>query len=178
MTEKIKLATIWLDGCSGCHMSFIDLDEHLLELSDQVEVVFSPLVDTKHFPENVDVTLIEGAISTDEDLKKLNTIRKNSKFIIAFGDCAITANIPAMRNPIGVTELMESIYLDETLLNPQVPEAEVPKLFEKSKPLHHFVDVDLYLPGCPPSADTIYRTIVDLLAGKTPNVSEYTRFGA
>lgn len=178
MTDKIKLATIWLDGCSGCHMSFIDLDEHLLELSDSVEVVFSPLVDTKHFPENVDVTLVEGAISTDEDLKKLKNIRKNSKMVIAFGDCAITANVPGMRNPLGAKEMMEAIYLDETLTNPQVPKSEMPVLFEKSKPLHHYVPIDLYLPGCPPSADTIYKAVVELLAGNTPDVNKYTRFGA
>ena len=178
MTDKIRLATIWLDGCSGCHMSFIDLDERLLELSDSVDVVFSPLVDTKHFPENVDVTLVEGAISTDEDLKKLKTIRKNSKMIVAFGDCAITANVPGMRNPLGAQEMMEAIYLDDSLTNPQVPEGEVPVLFEESKPLHAYVPIDLYLPGCPPSADTIYKTIVELLAGNTPDVNEYTRFGA
>lgn len=175
--DKIRLATIWLDGCSGCHMSFIDMDERLLELADKVELVFSPLVDTKEFPENVDVTLIEGAISTDEDLKKLKKIRGRSKFIVAFGDCAITANVPAMRNPIGVEALMESIYVDMDVKNPGVPTEDVPTLFERSKPLHRFVDVDLYLPGCPPSADTIFSVMTDLLNGATPNVNELTRFG-
>ncbi|NSW51152.1 MAG: NADP oxidoreductase [Anaerolineae bacterium] len=176
--QKIKLATIWLDGCSGCHMSFLDMDERLLALSEQVELVYSPLVDVKHFPTGVDVTLVEGAISTDEDLKKIKTIRQRSKLVIAFGDCAITANIPSLRNPEGAEKMLGSIYVDMPVVNPQVPRENLPVLLDRAKPLHHTVKVDHYLPGCPPSADAIYHFLTDLLAGGESDVSCYTRFGA
>ena len=67
--NKMRLATAWLDGCSGCHMSILDLDERLIELTQFADLVYSPLVDTKEYPENVDIVLVEGAVSTDEDLR-------------------------------------------------------------------------------------------------------------
>lgn len=91
--NKIRLATIWLDGCSGCHMSFLDMDERLIELAPYFEVVYSPYVDTKEFPQNVDLTIVEGALSSDHDLEMIKKIRANSKLILALGDCAITGNI-------------------------------------------------------------------------------------
>lgn len=176
--EKLRLATIWLDGCSGCHMSFLDMDMRLLELADKVEVVFSPLVDTKKFPENVDICLVEGAISTDEDIEKIHKIRKNTKTLVAFGDCAITANIPSMRNPFGVDEMMNHVYLEMGADQPVVPTVSVPCLNDRARPLQQFVKVDVYMPGCPPEADTIHAILVDLIEGRTPDVSKWTRFGA
>ncbi|HXN45540.1 MAG TPA: hypothetical protein VN893_02805, partial [Bryobacteraceae bacterium] len=67
MSKKLSMATVWLDGCSGCHMSFLDIDERILELADKVDLVYSPLVDRKDFPEMVDVTLVEGAVSSEDD---------------------------------------------------------------------------------------------------------------
>ena len=99
--SKLKLATVWLDGCSGCHMSFLDMDERLLELAELVDVVYSPLVDTKEFPDEVDIALVEGAVASVDDEKKIRKIRAHSKMLVAMGDCAITGNVPSMRNPIG-----------------------------------------------------------------------------
>ncbi len=73
--DKKRLATVWLDGCSGCHMSFLDMDERLLALATRVDLVYSPLVDAKEFPENVDLTLVEGAVSSEEDLHKIQIVR-------------------------------------------------------------------------------------------------------
>jgi NAD-reducing hydrogenase small subunit len=98
MSEKIKIATVWLDGCSGCHMSFLDIDEHLIELNDLAELVYSPLVDNKAFPEDVVVTIVEGAVSSEEDLEKIKHIRGRTQLLVSLGDCAITANVPGMRN--------------------------------------------------------------------------------
>ena len=97
--SKARVATLWLDGCSGCHMSLLDMDERLLELAGKIDVVFSPLVDQKEFPENVDVALVEGAVSSDEDLEKIQKVRARSRLLVSLGDCAVTANIPSMRNP-------------------------------------------------------------------------------
>ena len=69
--SKARLATVWLDGCSGCHMSFLDMDERLIEVLGQVDLVYSPLVDTKEYPANVDVVLVEGAVSSEDDLEKI-----------------------------------------------------------------------------------------------------------
>ena len=66
----MRLATVWLDGCSGCHMSFLDMDERLIELSSQFDLVYSPLVDIKIFPEEVDITLVEGAVSSVDDIRR------------------------------------------------------------------------------------------------------------
>ena len=77
--NKLRLATVWLDGCSGCHMSFLDMDERLIELAALVDLVYSPLVDTKEFPENVDVVLVEGAVSSEEDLEKIQKIRRTNE---------------------------------------------------------------------------------------------------
>ena len=100
--SKVRIATVWLDGCSGCHMSFLDMDERLLELAEHIDLVYSPLVDLKDFPQDVDVTLVEGAVSTEEDLERIEKVRAHSKLLVSLGDCAVTGNVPAMRNPFPV----------------------------------------------------------------------------
>jgi NAD-reducing hydrogenase small subunit len=176
--SKIKLATVWLDGCSGCHMSFLDMDERLLELSAQFDLVYSPLVDFKVYPEAVDVALVEGAISSVEDERKIQAIRKHTKFLIAMGDCAVTGNVPSMRNPFGPKAVLERAYRQNVAAQAQIPCVLVPALLEKVRPVHEFVKVDMYLPGCPPSADTFYTVLSDLFAERTPDVASLTRFGA
>jgi NAD-reducing hydrogenase small subunit len=169
------LATVWLDGCSGCHMSFIDMDERLLELAERADIVYSPLVDTKAYPDYIDICLVEGAVSSEEDLHKIKMIRERTGTLISFGDCAITANVPGMRNPIGVQPLLDRAYLENVTLNPGVP-VEVPALLPMAMPVHRVVNVDIFLPGCPPSADLIYQSLVDLLEGRTPD-TRGARFG-
>jgi NAD-reducing hydrogenase small subunit len=178
MTEKIRLATIWLDGCSGCHMSFLDIDHRLLDLADKVEMVYSPLVDVKEFPENVDITLVEGALGTAEDIQKIKTIRLRTKVLVAFGDCAVTANIPSMRNPYGAEATLRRVYLEHEALNRQIPTEVVPALLPNALPLHQIVKVDLFVPGCPPSADTIFYTLCELVEGRVPDLTTLSRFGA
>ncbi len=93
-TTKVTVATVWLDGCSACHMSLIDMDERLIELTQYIDIVYSPLVDTKEYPAMVDVAIVEGAVSSGEDLEKIKKIRAHSKILIALGDCAVAGNIP------------------------------------------------------------------------------------
>lgn len=174
--SKRRLATVWLDGCSGCHMSFLDMDERLLEIAELADIVYSPLVDIKVFPENVDVCLVEGAVSSEDDLHKIKLVRERTKTLVSFGDCAVTANVPAMRNPIGVRPLLERAYLENVTLNPRVPLDVVPALLPMARPVHRVVTVDVYLPGCPPSADLIYGVLVDLIEGRMPDTAA-ARFG-
>ncbi len=163
---KPKIATVWLDGCSGCHMSLLDLDERILELAPLFDLVYGPLVDTKDFPEGVDVALVEGAVSTEGDLAKILKVRARTKVLVSLGDCAVTGNVPSLRNPLGDSVL-------DVFENP--PTEEVPKLL-RVRPLHQVVTVDYYIPGCPPSAQTIGHALESLLAGKVPDLSG-ARFG-
>jgi len=173
---KPRLATVWLDGCSGCHMSFLDMDERLLEIADRADIVYSPLVDAKEYPPDVDVCLVEGAVSSEDDLHKIKLVRERTRTLVSFGDCAVTANVPGMRNPIGVRPLLERAYLENVTLNPRIPLDIVPALLPTARPVNRVVKVDVFLPGCPPSADLIYRSLVDLLEGRTPDTTG-ARFG-
>ena len=174
--SKPRVATVWLDGCSGCHMSLVDLDERLLDIFARADLVYGPLVDVKVFPENVDVCLVEGAVSSVDDLERIKTVRERTKTLIAFGDCAVTSNVPGMRNPIGVEPLLKRAYLENVDINPMIPNRIVPQLLPTSQPVNRFVDVDIFLPGCPPHPDLIYTLLDDLLSGRTPSVAG-ARFG-
>jgi NAD-reducing hydrogenase small subunit len=175
---KKRLATVWLDGCSGCHMSFLDIDERLLLLADKLDLVYSPLVDHKTFPDKVDITLVEGAVSSEEDLHKIQLIRAHTRILVAFGDCAVTGNVPSLRNSVGAESVLRRAYLEPDLINPQFPTEVIPALLPVVRPVHAIVKVDVHIPGCPPSADTIFGVISDLLSGKSPEVMNKTRFGA
>ncbi len=177
--NKIRLATIWLDGCSGCHMSFLDMDERLIELAPYFDVVYSPYVDAKEFPTDVDLTIVEGALSSDHDLEIIKKIRANSKLILALGDCAITGNISAMKNLYGSEAVLQRGYFELADMNEKnrYPSIVVPKLLDRVIPLHEAVHVDYFLPGCPTPADAIHEMIHALINGTTIDISKYTRFG-
>jgi NAD-reducing hydrogenase small subunit len=174
--SKPRVATVWLDGCSGCHMSLIDLDERLLDIFGRADLVYGPLVDVKEFPEDVDVCLVEGAVSSEDDLHKIMLVRERTRTLVAFGDCAVTSNVPGMRNPIGVQPLLDRAYIENVTLFPQYPTEIVPRLLPTSQPVHRFVHVDVFLPGCPPHADLIYTMLDDLLSGRVPDAAG-ARFG-
>ena len=175
--SKAKVATVWLDGCSGCHMSFLDIDEKLIALAEKIDLVYSPLVDAKDFPDMVDVTIVEGAVATDEDLEKIKKIRKHTKILISLGDCAVTGNVPSMRNPYTLKECYDRAFIENAQTNPQHPKAYLPTLSPRVCPVHEAVKVDVYVPGCPPPADAIFFVVSELLAGRIPDCSGMTRFG-
>lgn len=157
-------------------MSFLDLDEFLIELIEKVEIVYSPVVDMKDYPENVDVCFIEGAICNEDNLELLHKIRKRTKVLVSFGDCAVTANVPAIRNQLGLgnTEsVLQRAYIENAQDNPCIPTLDgiVPKLLERVLPVHEAVYVEHFLPGCPPPADRIKALVAQLLAGVEPKLT-------
>lgn len=175
MSGRQRLATVWLSGCSGCHMSFLDLDLWLLELAQLADIVYSPVAsDVKHYPEAVDIVLVEGAVATTDNLQLLRQVRANSRTLVSFGDCALTANVPGMRNP-----LADPLALLQRVYGQWPPDAaELPQLLPQALPVHELVPVEVYLPGCPPAAAAIRTVLEALLRGERPCLApEQIRFG-
>ena len=172
---KVRLATVWFGGCSGCHMSFLDLDEFLIDLVDLVDIVYSPVMDIKAYPENVDVCLIEGAICNEDNLELLHKVRLRTKVLVSFGDCAVTANVPAIRNQLGLgnaESVLQRAYIDSAQDNQVLPKADgiVPPLLKRVLPVHEVVHVEYFLPGCPPPAARIKAFVAQLLSGVEPKL--------
>jgi NAD-reducing hydrogenase small subunit len=172
---RLRVATIWLGGCSGCHMSFLDLDEFLIELVGQIDLVFSPVIDVKEYPENVDLCLVEGAVANEDNLEMIHKVRARTKVLVSFGDCAVTANVPAIRNQLGLgnaESVLQRAYLEGAQANAGMPKEPgiVPPLLERVLPVHEVVHVDYFLPGCPPPADRIKSLLVQMLEGKEPHL--------
>ena len=168
---KVRVATVWFSGCAGCHMSLLDIDETLIDLLDQIEFHNSPLTDVKTFPEDgVDVTLIEGAIGNEEHIEIAHIAREKSKIVIALGDCAVTGNVPALRNGMHPDRMIEAIYGPEVTTNGELPYEVVPKLLDRVRPLHEVIPVDFFLHGCPPPAGVIAKAVLALLDGKAPEL--------
>lgn len=166
--SKIRLATAWLGGCSGCHMSFLDLGERLIELAGAADLVYSPIADAKDFPKNVDVALVEGAVANVDHLELAHQIRQHSKIVVSFGDCAVTGNVTSLRNRLKVDDLLTQVYREGPGQAPRGGEADkvMPALLPKVLPLHQVVTVDAFIPGCPPDPDRIWAAVQALLAGE------------
>jgi NAD-reducing hydrogenase small subunit len=175
--KKLKLATVWLDGCSGCHMSLLDLDGALIPIVRKVDIVYGPLVDAQEFPEEVDVTLVEGAISTQEDVERLQHIRARSKMLVSLGDCAVTGNVAGMRNVFPVKKLLQRIYVDGADADPCIPHEGLPQLAKQARPAQDFVKVDICLPGCPPPNKVIAGLLNSLLEGGKLEPNQKIKFG-
>jgi NAD-reducing hydrogenase small subunit len=176
ISRKPRLATVWLGGCSGCHMSFLDLDERLISLAGLVELCASPLTDYKDFPET-DITLVEGAVANYEHLEHIRTVRRRTKILVSLGDCAVTGNVTAMRNIFKLEDVLDRAYRQTATVVIGIPygNGAVPRLLERVRPVHEVVQVDHFIPGCPPSADTIHEFVVALLEGRAPALDG--RFG-
>jgi bidirectional [NiFe] hydrogenase diaphorase subunit len=174
--RRLRLATLWLGGCSGCHMSLLDLDERLLELAPRLELVYSPLADVKDYPEDVDVCLVEGAVSAEEHRNLLAKVRARTRLLVALGDCAVTGNVTAMRDGVGGAVAVLARSWSGPLGVP-ARQRSLPPLLDRVLPLHEEVRVDVSLPGCPPRPDLIHLVLSELVAGRPLDLAGRLRFG-
>lgn len=171
--KKIKIATVWLCGCSGCHMSFLDLDEKLIDLAAIADITMSPVTDLKDVPE-VDLSLIEGGVANEHNLHMLKRFREQSKILVSLGDCAGFGCVPMLRNQWDKEEVLDRAYaLSESTMSGAAPKDDVlPKLLDKVRPIHEHVKVDYHIPGCPPEAAVIWYAIQEILAGREPKYDQ------
>ena len=175
MTDKPKVATTSLCGCFGCHMSLLDIDERILELVELVSFDRSPINDLKEFRGPVDIGLVEGGCCNEQNVEVLRDFRRHCRILISVGDCAINGGIPALRNAVPLAECYREAFVDgPTVDNPsgRIPDdPEIPLLLDKVHPCQEVVRIDYHLPGCPPSADTLWEALSALLAGRSPELS-------
>lgn len=161
-----RIASVWLCGCSGCHMSFLDLDEKLIDLAALADMVACPLVDVKDIPP-CDIGLVEGSVANEENLHVLKTLRERAEVLVSLGDCAGFGCVPMLRNQFSNQEVLDRAYVEvESTAFGSIPTVEVPKLLPKVLPIHECVKVDAWIPGCPPKPEAIWAAVATLLTGK------------
>ncbi len=168
---KPKVSTDWLAGCAGCHMSLLDMDERIIQIAELVDIRSTPITDLKKPDETgVDVGVLEGGINNSTNEEVAHTMRKRCKVLVALGDCAVFGGVPAMRNFFTMDEALRRAYVetestDEEGKIPSDPELAHPT---KVRSVNEVVPVDIFVPGCPPDADTIFYVLSELAQGRKP----------
>jgi len=170
--SKPKVATDWMAGCAGCHMSLLDMDERLLQVLELAELRASPITDLKEADiSGVDVGVLEGGINNTANEHQAKLMRSRCKYLVAFGDCAVFGGVPAMRNFFTLEETLRRAYIEtESTVDgfiPTDPELAVPT---KVRAVQEVVPVDLHVPGCPPDADVIFYVLAELAQGRVPEL--------
>ncbi len=178
----VKIASEWLNSCSGCEIAILNLGETLLDLLPQLDFVHIPvLMDHKYYGQLGDkkhidipkatVGLVSGGIRNEEHMEVALEMRKKCEILIALGTCATHGGIPALINSYTNEELFDQYYHTEsTDPDAQVPTDGIPKLLDRCYALDEQIKVDIYLPGCPPHPDQIATAILALLSGETPDL--------
>jgi len=185
MTEngKPKLAMYWAAACGGCEISVLNIHEHILTVDEIFDLAFFPAIadfkvsDLEGYPDGyIDVCLFNGAIRTSENEEMANLLRQKSKFLVAYGSCAYEGCIPALSNLTSKEATFNTVYIDNPSIDnpdkiiPQVkttvPEGELtlPAFYHTVKSLDQVVDVDYYLPGCPPEPPQIWAVLQVVVA--------------
>jgi len=165
---KLVVGTTSMAGCFGCHMSLLDIDEGLLDVIEIVEFNKSPLTDIKTFTKRCDIGILEGGCCNDENVEVLKSFRENCDILIAVGECSIWGGLPAMRNSVPLEECLEEAFFhspttDQTTI---IPESEdIPKILDRVYACNEVVHIDYYIPGCPPSAQHIWKMIKNIALG-------------
>lgn len=170
MADKVKVASDWLAGCAGCHMSLLDIDERIVQLLEKADLTSTPITDLKHpAATGVDVGILEGAVNNSTTEKVCRQMRERSKILIALGDCACFGGIVTMRNFVRTEDALRRAYIEtESTVDGQIPRHEDLAVMQNARAIDQVVAVDIYIPGCPPSADAIFYALSELLAGRKP----------
>lgn len=171
--KKVTLNTEWLSVCGGCHVAIVDLHEKILDVLGAVDVLHSPvLTDIKDYPE-ADVGIVTGAIRNEHDRHNAIQMRKSCNLIIAFGTCAVYGGIPGAGAVHSTDDLLRTAYTaNKTTHTTHIPVERIDRLSTRVTPLDEVIDVDLYLPGCPPHANFIFEALTSLVQGKTPRTAD------
>ncbi len=187
MAKKLKIAKYWADCCGGCDVSLLDIDAKILDVAKIADIVYWPIaVDGKNKdlealkPGEIDVGFYNGAVHNSEQEHIAQILREKSKILVAYGTCAWLGGIPSLINFTDRETLFEYVYhLAPSNDNPRgvepqprtkVPEGvlSLPVLYDKVKRLDEVVEVDYYLPGCPPHYERVAEVIDVIVSGKLP----------
>jgi F420-non-reducing hydrogenase small subunit len=185
--SKLKFGFYWAASCGGCEIAVLDVDEAILEVLEVAEVLFWPVAmdikykDVEAMPDNhMDVVFFNGAIRNSEQEHMAKLLRRKAKYMVAFGSCAYTGGIPGLANVADREEIFNRVYLSSpSTVNPEnhvplteyhVPEGEVhlPTFYDTVMPLDKVVDVDYYLPGCPPPSSLVLNAVRAIASGNLP----------
>jgi len=171
MNNKVSVATTWLQSCSGCHISFLDLHEELLDILEHIDIKYSPIIDIKEVPQ-VNLGIVEGAVCNKENEEILKTFREKSEKIIAFGTCACFGGIAGLRNLFHLKDVLDRVYKEtESTKDGKNPSGiGIPELKQHVQAINQVIDVDYYIPGCPPLPSVIKETLMALVKGEEPEI--------
>ncbi len=184
---KLKLASYWASACGGCDVAILDTHEKILDISAAADIVLWPIAadfkykDIEAMPDgDIDVTLFNGAVRNSENEHLAKLLRAKSKVLVAFGTCAYLGGIPSLANLFDRKSVFDCVFhaspsIDNpTKTDPQtltkVPEGDlsIPEFYDTVRTLDQVVDVDYYVPGCPPAPERILEVFTAIVEGKLP----------
>ncbi len=171
--DPVTINTEWLSDCSGCHVAIVDLHEKILTVLQSVRIQHCPvLTDIKDYPK-AKVGLVSGAIRTEHDRHAAEEMRRSCDMVIAWGSCAVYGGIVGAGVVHSRQEIMDTVYGDnKTTVSGPVPSREVSPFEKHVLPLDEVIDVDLYLPGCPPHPAFVFDALIALVEGRTPKATK------
>jgi NAD-reducing hydrogenase small subunit len=173
MADKVTVASDWLAGCAGCHMSLLDIDERIVDLIQVATLTSTPITDLKHPPkEGVTVGILEGCINNSANEEVARQMRARCKVLISLGDCAVFGGVPTMRNCANKEACLRRAYIEsESTVDGKIPDDPELATMQEARAVSQVVDVDINLPGCPPPADAIFYVLTELVAGRMPKLT-------
>jgi NAD-reducing hydrogenase small subunit len=172
---KPKVASDWMAGCAGCHMSLLDIDERIVKLAELVDIRSTPITDLKEPDKTgVDVGILEGGINNTANEEQAHRMRKSCKLLVALGDCAVFGGVPAMRNFFTIQDALRRAYVETESTDEKGKIPDDPELCQPTRvrALHEVVPVDIFLPGCPPDPEAIFYVLSELAQGRMPQVKD------
>jgi len=175
MMTKPKIATDWMCGCAGCHMSLLDMDERIIQVAELADIRATPITDLKEPDESgVDVGVLEGGINNTANEDVAIRMLKRCKFLVALGDCAVFGGVPAMRNFFNIEDALRRAYVETESTDGEGKIPDDPELCRQTRvrSVQEVVPVDIFVPGCPPNADTIFYVLSELAQGRKPELKD------